>query len=262
MPPEYTAADGILGGTAYSKWYITASGGMDGLDAYGLTVDSDFVRCKACHAWDGQGNAGSYATRDGVSTLNDGRPDVSSFNLRSTIVRMSIDELYDLIARPSGRTMAAEDSRHPDFTAFLTDEQIWNLIKFMREEWIDPNDLYDLEVQGPTMHIDPDTGLLVKPTLVFSDIGKDGDAANGAIVMANVQPVGCLSGGCHGADGTSIDLDGNSLGSFARNKPYELWHKAKFGEPPAMAPGLVTATSDIKDMYKELSNEAKYPDLP
>jgi len=53
-----------------------------------------------------------------------------------------------------------------------------------------------------------------------------------------------------------------SLGQFVREKPNEAWFKAKFGEPgTGMDPGIVTATSDLQDLYRALANSANFPDL-
>ncbi len=255
-PAEYTAADGIAGGAAYSKWW-TADGGGSGTQPT-TTAGKDFYRCKACHAWDGLGNAGSYANRTGQSTLKDSRPDVSSVDLRSAAASESYQELYDLIAQPGSRDIDAADNRHPDFSAHLTEDQIWNLVKFMREEWIAPSDLYDLAVEGPAMYVDytQDPPVVVEPTLTYTNIGALGDAANGETVYDNA----CQ--GCHGTDGTLIAIGDRSVGQFIREKPHEAWFKSKFGEDGVMDAGLVTDTGDMQDLYAALANAANYPDLP
>jgi len=256
LPAEYVAANGILGGAAYSKWYTTDAGGTGD---HGATVAADFFRCKACHAWDGLGNAGSYANRTGQSTLKADRPDVSAINLRSSAASQAVQALFDLVVHTPGRTIDAVDNTHPDYSTDLTVGQVWNLVKFMREEWVEPNLLYDLAVTGPAMYVDysadPDT--VVAPTLTYSNIGALGDAANGT----TVYDFFCAS--CHGADGTELDIGGRSLGQFVREKPNEAWFKAKFGEAgTGMTPGLVTSTTDLQNLYAALANAANYPDLP
>jgi mono/diheme cytochrome c family protein len=129
----------------------------------------------------------------------------------------------------------------------------------MREEWVDPNLLYDLEVSGPAMYVDytQDPPVVVKPTLTYTNIGAMGDETNGQSIYANT----CAT--CHGADGTSLDIGGRSLGQFIREKPNEGWFKAKFGEDgTGMNPGLVTSTSDLQDLYRALENSANFPNLP
>ena len=84
--------------------------------------------------------------------------------------------------------------------------------------------------------------------------GDVGDAANGDAIYA----AKCAT--CHGATGTAHDIEGRSLGEFAREKPNELWFKAKFGEDgTGMAPGLVTSTSDLQDLYAALVNATNFP---
>lgn len=256
LPQAYIDADGILGGAAYSQWWVTDAGGSG---ASGATVPADFHRCKACHAWDGMGNAASYADRTGQSTLTATRPDVSAVNLRSSAVSNTVQALFDLVVHTPGRTIDATDNTHPDYSDVLTVGQVWNLVKFMREEWVEPSLLYDLEVSGPAMFVDytVDPPVVVKPTLTYSNIGALGDAGNGAIVYA----AGCAS--CHGADGTALAIEGGSLGGFVRSKPYEAWFKIKFGQPgTGMSPGLVTETSDLQHLYAAIADPVAFPDLP
>ena len=256
-PQAYVDADGIAGGAAYSKWWTSEADGTGTQPT--TTVASDFYRCKACHAWDGLGNAASYADRTGQSTGKATRPDVSAINLRSTVSSESFQELFDLVRHDGARDIDASDNTHPDFSNLLSDAQVWNLIKFMREEWVAPNLLYDLEVSGPVMFWDysVDPPVLVSPTLTFSSIGALGNEANGQTIVS----ASCAS--CHGADGTTLDIGGRSLGQFVREKPHEAWFKAKFGEPgTGMMPGLVSSTSDLQDLYAALANATNFPDLP
>jgi len=52
-----------------------------------------------------------------------------------------------------------------------------------------------------------------------------------------------------------------SIGAFAREKPYELWHKVKFGNPgTAMGPQGVNTLSDMKDLLSALADSDMYPD--
>ena len=108
------------------------------------------------------------------------------------------------------------------------------------------------------MHWDysTDPATLVSPDLTFTNIGKDGNAANGDTLFQ----AKCAS--CHGSDGKQIEVGGyTGVGQFVRQKPHEAWFKIKFGEPgTGMMPGLLTKTSDLKDVYKALSDTTNYPD--
>lgn len=252
-PAAYTSANGITGGAAYAKWWTTDGGGSGTQPT--TTAAADFYRCKSCHAWDGLGNSGSYANRTGQSTLRSSRPDVSAINLRSTAKLAGYQQLFDLIKHTGARKIDATDNSHPDFSTHLTDAQVWNIVKFMREEWVAANLLYDIEVAGRAMYVDlsadPDT--VVAPTVTYSNVGALGNEANGqSIVSAR-----CAS--CHGADGTTLDIGGRSLGQFVREKPNEAWFKAKFGEDGSMTAGLVTSTSDLQDLYRALANASNFP---
>jgi len=254
-PPEYTATDGIAGGAAYAKWWTAGAGGSDTQPT--TTVSADYYRCKACHGWDGLGNAASYATRTGQSTLKADRPDVSSINLRNTVLSGTFQGMYDLIARAGARDIDQTSNAHPDYAARLTADQVWSIVKFMREEWVDPSDLYDIDVVGPQMYVDysQDPAVVVAPTITYTNVGAKGNAAAGEVVYDDK----CQS--CHGVDGTGLDIGGRSLGQFIREKPYEAWFKSKFGEPgTGMNPGLVTSTEDLQDLYAALAVTANYPD--
>ncbi|MHB8877986.1 MAG: c-type cytochrome [Myxococcaceae bacterium] len=263
VPALYTSADGIKGGVVYANWYETEAGGP-GWAATGFTVAKDFTRCKACHGWDGLGSGGSYANRTGQSTGVATRPDVSGENLRSTVLLASYDQLYQLIVRAGARPLNATDNAHPDFSS-LSENQKWNLIKFMREEWVQPGELYDLTVSGSAMKYTYATGAdggvqatLVKPTLTYSNIGKNGNATAGDTLFTT------KCAGCHGANGKTIALDGaafTGVGQLLRAKPNEAWFKMKFGVVGAgMQPGLVSSTTELKDLYKALTNTTTYPD--
>jgi cytochrome c553 len=257
VPAAYTAADGIAGGAAYSKWWTTDADGTGTQPT--TTAAADFYRCKACHGWDGMGNAASYATRTGQSTMKATRPDVSTLNLRSTRSNQTYQGLYDLILHDGARDIDAADNNHPDYMGHVSTDQVWNLLKFIREEWVAPNLLYDISVTGPAMYVDysadPDT--VVAPTITYSNVGALGDATNGGTLHTSL----CAS--CHGADGLTLIMGGRSLGQFIREKPYEAWFKAKFGEPgTGMTAGLVTATSDLQDLYAALAVAANFPDAP
>lgn len=258
VPATYQAADGIAGGAAYAKWWTTGAGGAG--DEPDTTAAADFYRCKACHAWDGLGNAGSYGDRTGQSTGKATRPDVAATNLRSTAVSATHQELYDLIYHDGARVIDAADNTHPDYSELLTSEQVWSIVKFMKEEWVNPVELYDLAVTGAEMHWDysTDPATLVSPELIYTNIGKDGDAANGDKLVKEQCAV------CHGSDGNQIEIGSRAgIGQFVREKPHEAWFKIKFGEPgTGMEPGqMATSTSaDLKDIYKALTNTTTYPD--
>jgi mono/diheme cytochrome c family protein len=144
-------------------------------------------------------------------------------------------------------TNSTTGDQMPNFSEFMTDEQVWDLVKFLKEEVVDTDELYDFTTSGsyPTGSWTP------------SNIGRDGDAGNGNTIYSDAN---CAL--CHGADGTEIMVDGSfSVGSFFRMKSNEAQHKVKFGQLGTQMLNLgVTELDDLKDLYKAMADETAYPD--
>lgn len=256
-PDEFQNADSFAGGRMYDKFWTTEAGwNQSDPNLPTFNASSNFFRCKQCHAWDRLGNAASYIDRAPSTT----RPNVSSVNLLQASSSMSAEDLFGAIGRATGRRSVDADlstydpatnptvgDQMPDYGSFMTDAQIWDLVSFLKEEAIDVNLLYDWTTSGSYP-----TG-----SITYSNIGLDGDATRGDAIYSR-----CV--GCHGADGTALDLEGRSVGEFVREKPNETQHKVKFGQPGS-SPSMGTVVSDlneIKDLYKALTNATTYPDLP
>lgn len=259
----YDAASALNGARLYDKWYQPASAGISGtdfvspvdptIDMADVTNYGNFYRCKQCHGWDQLANTGAYIDR-GPKV---GRPDVSAEPLTDAIQLDPIREVFDYIKHTGGRLVdsaktadgtnsALGGNAMPDYGKILTDGQIWDLVKFLKEGAIDTSLLYDIVTDGyyPT------------GTRTFTNVGKDGDAAAGDTFLAN-----CLS--CHGLDGNTLNLEGFGLGQYGRLKPYELQHQAVSGHLGSPMMGVNDATvTDVKNLLKALQNTTKYPDHP
>ncbi len=257
-PPGFTAADGIIGGRMFDRFWASQTGYDFGANEDHFDEFSDFYRCKQCHGWDLLGRAGAYISRSPRTT----RPNVSPVNLKEHAAEHTPQELFDDIMRSTGRrnldadlasydpdTNSTVGDQMPNFSEFMTDEQVWDLVKFLKEEVLDTDELYDFTTSGtyPTGSWTP------------SNIGKDGDAARGNAIFADV---GCAFSGCHGADGTARIVDGSfSVGSFIRQKSNEAQHKVKFGQLGTQMINLgVNDIDEMKDLYKALADEMMYPD--
>jgi len=260
----YDAADGLNGARLYDKFYIAGSSGVAGTNFSGpvdssinvtdITNYSNFYRCKQCHGWDQLGRLGSYIDRAPKTN----RPDVADVVFTDIINIDPIRTVFDHIKNTGGRLVdvtktadgtnpALGGNEMPDYGKILTDSQIWDIVKFLKERAIDTNLLYDINL----------TGTYPTGSRTFTNVGKDGDAVAGDTFLSN----NCLS--CHGTDGNSLNLEGYGLGQYGRLKPYELQHQAVSGHIGSNMLGVNNASiTDIKNMLKALQNTTKYPDHP
>lgn len=252
----YDNADFKNGGIMYDKFWASESN-FDQNNQYLSTISAsgDFFRCKQCHGWDGLGSAGAYISRGPKTT----RPNVSALDLYQLAQTKTATELYEGMKKTTGRrdisydlstydpaTNNTEGDKMPDYTQILTDAQLWDLVKFMKESMFDVDKLY----QGTY------TGTYPTGSFSFSDVGRDGNEANGNSLYTSK----CAS--CHGADGTTLDLGGRSAGQFVREKAYEVQHKVKYGQLGSNMTGEFDMTlAEMKDLYKALANTTNYPDL-
>lgn len=264
--PDYTAyagADGIRGGMLYDRFFAFSTGfpfesQLSDADYNRIVAYPDFFRCKQCHGWDRLGRNGGYIGRAPRAT----RPNVAPVDLAAFAAESTPQEIYDALARTSGRrsvstdlsaydpaTNNVEGDKMPKLADIMPTADLWDLARFLKADALDTTVLYTLET----------TGAYPTGTATFTQLGRDGDAAAGAEVYAGE----CSR--CHGSDGTDIELEGNSLGVFARSKPHETQHKAKFGNPdswPYMEGGLVTDVADAKNLLKALSDATAFPPMP
>ena len=252
---SYASADAINGSVLYND-FTKETGSTSGFvpnDASVLPANitgyADFYRCKSCHAWDQKGRNGSYSNRGAVAN----RPDIAAIPL-TTSKNYDISDLFKKIKNTGGATVDAArtangldaslgGNNHPDFGKILTDEKIWDLVKFLKEGTYDTDKLYDLAV----------TGYYPNATPVYNNLGRDGVAATGT-AFYNTK---CA--GCHGTDGTKIMFGGTtSLGKFIRTKPYEIQHKIISGQLGSSMGHTEATVDDIKNMYKAMNDVALY----
>ena len=251
----YNNASISNGGIMYDKfWSAESDFDQNSTNLATISASSDFFRCKQCHGWDGLGNKGAYINRGAKST----RPHVSSISLFQIAQTESADHLFEELKETSGRrdistdlstydpeTNSTKGDKMPNLNQLLTDAQIWDLVKFLKEGMFDVSELYDATY----------TGTYPTGSLVFANVGRDGNAANGnAYITANCA-------GCHGVDGTTLDLEGKTLGKFVRTKGNEAQHKVRYGQLGSAMTGQFDITiSQMKDLYKALSDTEAFPD--
>jgi len=257
--PNYVNANGIKGGTGYDKFWVSEAG-FDQNDTAKINVISakpDFFRCKQCHGWELLGRSGGYINR-GPSTS---RPNIAAVNLFAAAKSKTSQELFTLIktgSTPSNRRSYTADlstynpstnstigDQMPNYGGILTDGQIWDLVKFLREEAVDVSLLYDATLSGTYP-----TG-----SITVSNLGKDGSATAGDTFFSS----NCAT--CHGANGKAFLVDGNAytVGRHMRSKPWEDQHKVKYGNPGTSMVPMAATISDLKNLYKAIADTVKYP---
>jgi mono/diheme cytochrome c family protein len=204
----YDAADGVRGARLYDHALNEL-----GITGKAANDNSNYYRCKTCHGWDLLGDEGVAIGQKGSTT----KPEPAHVNLMEVRANDDIDEIYEHIMSTDGPSFDTFDPNHEDempaWGTILSEEDAWDLVKFIKETAHDVFEFYDMDISSGQA--------------VFSNIGKGGDAANGLVVY----DANCAS--CHGADGTAIDIycKGEYLGDMFRNDPHEIQHKAVWGMP-------------------------------
>ncbi|MCK9641481.1 MAG: cytochrome c [Prolixibacteraceae bacterium] len=261
IPAAYTSAVASKGGMLYDKFWAPETGYDQGSAKLAtLNAKPDFFRCKQCHGWDLKGRTGSYINR----TPKTSRPNIAALDLSSYVKAKTEQELFDGMKKTIGRRSLSTDlttynpatpstltegDKMPNYSELLSDAQIWDIVKYLKEGALDVTQLYDATY----------TGVYPTGSVAFSNIGKNGNAANG---NAHYKAK-CLM--CHGADGKLIpNLDattGMTVGKFIRSKPNELQHKIKFGQLGTVMLGDFAITlSQMKDLYKAGTDLTNFPD--
>ncbi len=248
----YDAADGVEGARLYDMV----------LDYKDITDDNlrakpDFYRCKSCHGWDLKGRKGVLIGKKSSDTY----PVVADVDLIGDVrPNDGIRKIYDAIANVGGRDphSGTYDATMPDYSNLLSEDDIWNLVKFIKETAHQTDDFYTLTT----------TGTYPNGTKAFSDIGKNGDAAAG-LATYNAK---CAS--CHGTDGSKINIycKGEWLGDMFRNDPHEIQHKSVWGMPfdwahsqagctdAGQMPPTGITDDDIRNMMVMGQDEEAFPD--
>jgi len=199
----FASADVARGGVLYDKWW-TINGGIapvvDHPDypAVGIKTGADTWRCKECHGWDYTGVLGHYA---GGSHFT------------------GIDGVFDNAGDDQNALFAAIKGTAAlhDFSAVLSDADIWDLVKFLKQGQVDM-----------LTHITLATG-----------VALGSPAAGQPLYESN-----CIA--CHGYTGRKIlfkpDVGVGDLADAGDN-PWETLHKIRWGHPGSspMMPSMVVA---------------------
>lgn len=221
-PGEFVLADAVRGGKLYDSWW-QVNGAPEPLGDHplyppaGMQAGSVTFRCKECHGWDYKGADGAYGSGSHFTGID---------GILATT--QSAEEIFELLSAdpsevPNGHNMLAYG---------LTEADLWDLTKFVREGLIDTNTLID------------ETGTFL------------GDLFNGSFYY------GLNCSHCHGEEGTALNFgtaqDPEYVGTVATENPWEFVHKVRYGHPGAPMPAsellgwLPAAAGDLGRFAQEI----------
>jgi mono/diheme cytochrome c family protein len=255
----YQLADGTRGGSLYNTFWDPKTGfDQSNLNLAKFKASPDFFKCKQCHGWDREGSAASYISR----APNANRPRVS-IPINDIVKTYTPEKLFEAIKTGSVPRRSinanlstynptsnfAEGDKMPNYSEILTDAQIWDIVKFFKEEAFNVKDLYDYAT----------TGTYPTGKIIYSNIGKNGNASRGKTLF---ESEGCATSSCHGSKGNAIKVDNATytVGSFLRAKPNEAQHKIRFGQNENS--GMFArklSLQQMQDIYAALSDTLAFP---
>ena len=195
--PTPTPSEPFAGGTSsvgaqlYDRWWVINGGAAPTTTnpAYPTTEQSgaDTWRCKECHGWDYKGVEGAYRTGSHFTGIQ------------------GVLEARDNSSEAIGAQI--KSGANHDFSEVLSDQDIANLVAFIKEGTIDMNEWID-----------------------FGSKKAMGDTANGQTLWSS----NCSA--CHGNDGLGNAAD---VPALSVDNPWETLHKIRWGHPGTSMPSMV-----------------------
>ena len=197
---SYQNADLKNGALLYDNWMKLTTAKPEGnhplYPASAKKSGKSTFRCKECHGWDYIGKDGRYNKGSHFT----GIPGV--FHVQTE----NPEEIY--------ASLTDKNLKH-NFSEYISDSDIWDLVKFLREG------------QAP-----------IEAAIDNNGQGK-GNTVSGKIFYGSQ----CAS--CHGTDGNELDFkskkDGiQGVGWLANDNPQESIHKIRWGHPGSNMPSIIT----------------------
>ncbi|MGB7293298.1 MAG: c-type cytochrome [Thermodesulfobacteriota bacterium] len=258
----FDRADLVRGGLLYDKyWGVT--GGEEPTDTnptYPSATNAEVFppdgrmgsqtwRCKECHGWDYLGDDGLYAfpnshwtdiggllqVADSFRLLDSGYNDLAQFAQENG--ELTPEELFDIIKFGIPGLMTGYEDQ-------LSDDDIWDLVRFLKLGLIDDRDLVVYDTEG------------------LIDVIEPVDLANGASRFNSVCAL------CHGMDGEGLEAfgtEGVSLHDLVEENPVEFIHKVRFGNPGTAMPSSINngwTNDDVKDVVAYAAEVLPNPPMP
>lgn len=230
----------MLGGLLYDKWTselgITPPGDNPLWASQNTNARTGTTtwRCKECHGWDYKGVDGVY----GSGSHYTGFPGVYDVAIDAGTTEADV---FDIIK--DGFFNPFDGTRMHDFGEYLSDAQVEALAYFIKSGGVIDTDQYILSTLGWAQG-DPTNG-----TNQYSFAGFG--VANGNCEL------------CHGNDGQLINFGTVAiplyLGELSRDNPWEVLHKARFGQPNSNMPAMVQSGLTLDDAVDVLTHVQSLP---
>jgi len=233
----------VLGGKLYDNWISEKGVTTPPIDnplwlfQIGNNTRSGATtwRCKECHGWDYKGADGAYGSSSSHYTGFPGLLDLA------TDVNITENDIIDFVTEGLLNPITGE--RLHTFLGLLTEDEITALAKFIKKGTIDSSDY-------------------ISPFLKFAQ----GDLVNGEDQFLT-KPFGISNGNCelcHGINGQFIDFNGGTppplyLGDLARDNPWEVLHKIRFGQAGARMTSMFESGLSIDDAIDVLTYSQTLP---
>jgi mono/diheme cytochrome c family protein len=260
-PTPYDNASILRGGILYNQFYAVEAGyDTASYTAHKYKAKSSFFACRACHGWDYKGQNGQYINRDASSS----RAHIANVDLNEVALNDAPQDIFDFIKDATGKrdtgydlslynatTNFTEGDKMPNFSQILTDADIWDIVKFIKEGTWNTDNLYDAVL----------TGTYPTGTITYNNLGLSGNATSGKTWYIS------KCGPCHGNTGQGPQLVGpggaQTLGFYARANAGDVHHRVRFGQlGTAMTPNFQITLAQMQDLYKALSDTLSFPNNP
>lgn len=203
------AATVASGGLVWDNWTTTEAGGAGALPS--SATNKDFLRCKACHGWDGKGTDGGYVRRSATATRPNPTPTIGNISAKAMAGTVTTDDVFHVA---TGRLFSVENQSMPNYfqAEGLTATQASNVVDFLNN--------------GPKVTSFVDMDIMPNP------VGYSFKGSTSATTGATLYAANCET--CHGAAGDSFPVDGKaSIGIYMAGdgKYSEGFNKLLYGVP-------------------------------
>jgi thiosulfate dehydrogenase len=201
-----------------------------------LRTGADTWRCKECHGWDYKGVNGVYSTGDHYTGFN---------GLFGTI--KTEQEVINFISN-GFRNLVSGQIVH-NYALQLSADEIASLAHFIKNGGIIDTGAYIIEATN---------------TQAYKS--SKGDRIAGKTIYSSIANGGCTV--CHGITGQTINFGTTPpeyLGTLANSNPWEVLHKARFGQPASptstdpVMPGMVEGGFSVTDSSNVLAHTQTLP---